>query len=95
MLRDQPGCRRISGSESPPPRLVLAVEAEKIIEHGFAIVTAKDVNSVLVSDDGVLTASRADKLIALGHSSPFVNGFERTEVESQALGALGPVQVKV
>lgn len=72
------------------PRLFLRVKPEEIVEHGLAVVAAKDVERVLVGDQGVLGPSRAHKLVAVGHLAPSVNLFERTEIQRQTLLMLGP-----
>ena len=56
--------------------------ANRQIIYPRTVIPAKYVNGFLVRNGRVLGPPRADKLGALGHFPPTVDGFEWTEVES-------------
>jgi len=74
------GRRWVARRECPAPGFVLAVKPKEVVEHGFPIVAAKDVDGIFVRDNRVFAASCSNKFIAFWHSTPLVHGFEGSEI---------------
>ena len=81
--------------KSPTPAFLFYVEAQQVVQHAFAIVSTKHINSVFVSHHSVLWASRTHKLVTGGHFPPSVDRLKGSKVQSETFCTLWPIGVKL